>query len=178
MFSTFLSKHLNNKYYESDSTREASFNGGDYITFRGKLEGDAYFTTRLFKSHLHLSSSPITISFSVTSDETSKHGILLSFSSPSHETKSILVSRQESICRFNNMFLQCLATSAQTVSEWTVQETSLVLDGHRLTEISAFCYRPENLTKRTEYVALLGHLRSCSVPAETRDFTSGITVGH
>jgi mannosyl-glycoprotein endo-beta-N-acetylglucosaminidase len=114
----------------------------------------------------------------VTSDETSKHGILLSFSSPSHETKSILVSRQESICRFNNMFLQCLATSAQTVSEWTVQETSLVLDGHRLTEISAFCYRPENLTKRTEYVALLGHLRSCSVPAETRDFTSGITVGH
>ncbi|AEE80137.2 Ferritin/ribonucleotide reductase-like family protein [Arabidopsis thaliana] len=130
MFSTFLSKHLNNKYYESDSTREASFNGGDYITFRGKLEGDAYFTTRLFKSHLHLSSSPITISFSVTSDETSKHGILLSFSSPSHETKSILVSRQESICRFNNMFLQCLATSAQTVSEWTVQETSLVLDDH------------------------------------------------
>ncbi|AEE80136.1 Ferritin/ribonucleotide reductase-like family protein [Arabidopsis thaliana] len=111
-------------------TREASFNGGDYITFRGKLEGDAYFTTRLFKSHLHLSSSPITISFSVTSDETSKHGILLSFSSPSHETKSILVSRQESICRFNNMFLQCLATSAQTVSEWTVQETSLVLDDH------------------------------------------------
>lgn len=92
------------------------------------------------------------------SDETSKLGILLSFSSPSQKTKSILVAPQESIRRFNDMFLQCLATSAQTVSEWTVHETSLVMDGHTLTEISAFCYRPENLTKSVEYVALLGHI--------------------
>ncbi|EFH38707.1 glycosyl hydrolase family 85 protein [Arabidopsis lyrata subsp. lyrata] len=157
MFLTFLSKHLNN-YYEFDSAREGSFNRGGNIAFRGKLKGDAYFTTRLFKPHLQLSSSPITISYSVKSDETSKLGILLSFSSPSQKTKSILVAPQESIRRFNDMFLQCLATSAQTVSEWTVHETSLVMDGHTLTEISAFCYRPENLTKSVEYVALLGHI--------------------
>ncbi|KFK38487.1 hypothetical protein AALP_AA3G119600 [Arabis alpina] len=138
--------------------REASYNGGGNISFRGKLEGDACFTTRLFKPHLQLSSSPITISYSVKSDETSKLGIMLSFSSPSHETKSILVAPQEPIRKSNDTFLHCLATSLLTVSEWTVHETSLVMDGHTLTEISAFCYRPENSTKKPEYAALLGHI--------------------
>lgn len=94
----------------------------------------------------------------VKSDETSELGILLSFSSPSHGTKSILLMPQEPISSFNDVFLQCLATSSRTVSEWTVHETSLVMDGHTLTEISAFCYRSENLTKKPEYVALLGHI--------------------
>lgn len=94
----------------------------------------------------------------VKSDETSKLGIMLSFSSPSQETKSILVAPQEPIRKSNDMFLQCLATSSRTVSEWTVHETSLVMDGHTLTEISAFCYRSEKTTKRPEYVALLGHI--------------------
>ncbi|XP_010486748.1 PREDICTED: cytosolic endo-beta-N-acetylglucosaminidase 2-like [Camelina sativa] len=138
--------------------REASFNGGGNIAFRGKLEEDSSFTTRLFKPHLQLSSSPITISYSVKSDETSNIGILLSFSSPSHETKSILVAPQEPIRRSDDLLLQCLTTSPQTVSEWTVHETDLVMDGHTLTEISAFCYRPENSTKTAEYVALLGHI--------------------
>lgn len=92
------------------------------------------------------------------SDETSKLGILLSFSSPSQETKSVLVAPQEPIRRSNDMFFQCLTTPAQTVSEWTVHETSLVMDGLTLTEISALCYRTENSTKRAEYVALLGHI--------------------
>uniref|UniRef100_A0A1J3CL91 mannosyl-glycoprotein endo-beta-N-acetylglucosaminidase n=1 Tax=Noccaea caerulescens TaxID=107243 RepID=A0A1J3CL91_NOCCA len=138
--------------------REASYNGGGNIAFRGILEGDAYFTARLFKPHLQLSSSPITISYSVKSDETSKLGILLSFSSPLHETKSILLMPQEPIRRFNDMYLQCLATSSRTVSEWTVHETSLVMDGHTLTEISASCYRSEKSTKKPEYAALLGHI--------------------
>lgn len=94
----------------------------------------------------------------VKSDDTSKLGILLSFSSPSHETKSILVAPQEPIRSISDMFMQSLATSAQTVSEWTVHETSLIMDDHTLTEISAFCYRPENSTKSPEYVALLGHI--------------------
>ncbi|ESQ48930.1 hypothetical protein EUTSA_v10020200mg [Eutrema salsugineum] len=139
-------------------SREASYTGGGNIAFRGILKGDAYFTARLFKPHLQLSSSPITISYSVKSDETSKLGILLCFSSASHETKSILVAPEEPIGRFNHMFLQCLATSEQTVSEWTVHETSLVMDGHTLTEISAFCYGPENSTRGPEYAALLGHI--------------------
>ncbi|CAN6921489.1 unnamed protein product, partial [Brassica oleracea] len=135
-----------------------TYNGGGNIGFKGRLEGDVYFTARLFKPLLHLSSSPITVSYSVKSDETSKLGLLLGFSSPSHETKSILVAPQEPTPRLDHMFLKCLATSEQTVSEWTVYETSLVMDGHTLTEISAFCYRTENSTKTSEYVALLGHI--------------------
>ncbi|XP_018436572.2 cytosolic endo-beta-N-acetylglucosaminidase 2 isoform X2 [Raphanus sativus] len=139
--------------------REASYNGGGNIVFKGRLEGDVYFTARLFKPLLHLSSSPITISYSVKSDhETSKFGLLLCFSSPSRETKSILVAPKETTTRLDHMFLKCLVTSEQTVSEWTVHETSLVMDGHTLTEISAFCYRTENSTKTSEYVALLGHI--------------------
>ncbi|KAL0719673.1 hypothetical protein Bca4012_068997 [Brassica carinata] len=138
--------------------REASYNGGGNIVFKGRLEGDVSFTARLFKPLLHLSSSPITISYSVKSDETSKLGLLLCFSSPSHETKSILVAPQEPILTFDYMFLKCLVTSEQTVTEWTVHEASLVMDGYTLTEISAFCYRTENSTKTSEYVALLGHI--------------------
>ncbi|CAN7075345.1 unnamed protein product [Brassica oleracea var. botrytis] len=93
------------------------------------------------------------------SNETCKLGLLLSFSPASHGTKSILVAPQEPIPRLvDHMFLKCLVTSEQTVSEWTVHETSLVMDGHTLTEISAFCYGPENSTKTSEYVALLGHI--------------------
>ncbi|CAN7112769.1 unnamed protein product [Brassica rapa subsp. narinosa] len=113
--------------------REASYNGGGNIVFKGRLDGDVNFTARLFKPLLHLSSSPITVSYSVKSDETSKLGLLLCFSSPSHETKSILVAPQEPTSRFDHMFLKCLVASKQTVSEWTVHETSL-------------------------YVALLGHI--------------------
>ncbi|XP_013619045.1 PREDICTED: cytosolic endo-beta-N-acetylglucosaminidase 2-like isoform X1 [Brassica oleracea var. oleracea] len=139
--------------------REASYNGGGNIVFKGRLEGDVYFTARLFKPLLHLSSSPITVSYSVKSDETSKLGLLLRFSSPSHETKSILVAPQEPIpILVDHMFLKCLVTSEQTVSEWTVHETSLVMDEHTLIEIFAFCYGPENPTKTSEYVALLGHI--------------------
>ncbi|XP_009122391.1 cytosolic endo-beta-N-acetylglucosaminidase 2 isoform X2 [Brassica rapa] len=137
---------------------EASYNGGGNIVFKGRLEGDVYFTARLFKPLIHLSSSRITVSYSVKSDETSKLGLLLGFSSPSHETKSILVAPQEPTPRLDHMFLKCLVTSEQTVSEWTVHEASLVMDGHTLTEISAFCYKTENSTKTSEYVALLGHI--------------------
>ncbi|CAN6926444.1 hypothetical protein Bca4012_091053 [Brassica carinata] len=139
-------------------TRDASYNGGGNIVFKGRLKGDVYFTARLFKPLLQLSSSPITVSYSVKSDETCKLGLLLSFSSASHGTKSILVAPQEPIPRLDHMFLKCLVTSEQTVSEWTVHETSLVMDEHTLTEISAFCYRTENSTKASEYVALLGHI--------------------
>ncbi|CAN8259781.1 unnamed protein product [Cochlearia groenlandica] len=137
---------------------EASYNGGGNITFKGTLQRDAYFKARLFKPHLQLSSSPITVSYSVKSYHTSHLGIVLSFLSPSHTTKSVLVVPQESILRFEDMFLQCLVTSTQTISEWTVHETSLVMDGHTLTKISAFCYRSGNTTNRPEYTALLGHI--------------------
>nr|VDC77702.1 unnamed protein product [Brassica rapa] len=152
------SQMYNGKHMTLFSAGEASYNGGGNIVFNGRLDGDVNFTARLFKPLLHLSSSPITVSYSVKSDETSKLGLLLGFSSPSHQTKSILVAPQEPTPRLDHMFLKCLVTSEQTVSEWTVYETSLVMDGHTLTEISAFCYITENSTKTSEYVALLGHI--------------------
>ncbi|ESQ40461.1 hypothetical protein EUTSA_v10012879mg [Eutrema salsugineum] len=141
--------------------REASYNGGGNVSFRGKLKRNTHFTARLFKPQLQLSGSPISISYSVKSDERSVLGILLRFSSSSQETKSLLMAPNESIPRFSDMSLPCLLTSTRTTSNWTVHETNLVLDGHTLTEISAFCYRPDDLTEETntvEYFALLGHI--------------------
>ncbi|CAG7890520.1 unnamed protein product [Brassica rapa] len=48
------------------SAGEASYNGGGNIVFNGRLDGDVNFTARLFKPLLHLSSSPITVSYSVS----------------------------------------------------------------------------------------------------------------
>ncbi|CAH2074009.1 unnamed protein product [Thlaspi arvense] len=141
--------------------REASYNGGGNVSFRGKLKRGSHFTARLFKPQLQLPASPISISYSVKSDERSVLGILLRFSSSSKETKSLLMAPNESIHRFGDMFLPCLLTSTQTTSDWTVHETNLVPDGHTLTEISALCYRPGDLAEETntvEYFALLGHI--------------------
>ncbi|CAA7031976.1 unnamed protein product [Microthlaspi erraticum] len=144
--------------------REASYNGGGNVCFRGKLKRHEKFTARLFKPQLQLSSdSPISLSYSVKSDKRSVLGILLRFSSSSQETNSLLMAPDESIHRFgDDMFLPCLLTSTQTKSDWTVHETNIVLDGHTLTEISALCYRPNNdlseETNTTEYFALLGHI--------------------
>ncbi|XP_010423470.1 PREDICTED: cytosolic endo-beta-N-acetylglucosaminidase 1 [Camelina sativa] len=141
--------------------REASYNGGGNVCFRGKLKRNEHFTARLFKPQLQLSASPISISFSVKSDTRSELSILLQFSSPSNETKSLLMAPNDSISRVGNMFLPCHLTSTQTKSDWTVHETNLVLDGYTLTEISAFCSTPDDLTEEAntlEYFALLGHI--------------------
>ncbi|CAE6088023.1 unnamed protein product [Arabidopsis arenosa] len=150
---------LKHKY---GSGGEASYNGGGNVSFRGKLKRNAHFTARLFKPQLQLSSSPISISFSsfkFTHVSLWTGAFCLHFSSPSHETKSLLMVPNEFINRFGDMFLPRLLTSKQTTSGWTVHETNLVLDGHTLTEISAFCSRPDDLTEETntlEYFALLG----------------------
>ncbi|KFK24965.1 hypothetical protein AALP_AA8G048600 [Arabis alpina] len=140
---------------------EASYNGGGNVSFRGKLKRNAHFEARLFKPQLQLSASPISISYSVKLEGRSELGILLHFSTPSQETKSLLMAPNESVHRFHDTFLPCLLTSTQTKSDWTVHETNLVLDGHTLTEISALCYKPKDLTEETntlEYSALLGHI--------------------
>ncbi|CAH8292715.1 unnamed protein product [Eruca vesicaria subsp. sativa] len=139
-------------------SQEASYNGGGNISFKGKLKRNQHFTARLFKPNLQLSGSPISVSYSVKSDERSMLGILLSFSTPSQETKSLLMAPNEYMHRFGDMFLPCLR---RTTSDWTVYETNLLMDGHTLTEISALCYGPDDLgeEKNTKgYSALLGHI--------------------
>ncbi|CDY36298.1 BnaA01g31200D [Brassica napus] len=91
-----------------------------------------FLTLKKFKHNQRCVVFPLNC-IDVKSHETSNLGLLLGFSSPSHETKSILVAPQEPTPRLDHMFLKCLVTSEQTVSEWTVYETSL-------------------------YVALLGHI--------------------
>ncbi|KAF2579453.1 hypothetical protein F2Q68_00000146 [Brassica cretica] len=102
--------------------------------------------------------SNLTFSFLVKSDERSMLGILLRFSTPSQETKSLVMAPNEYMHRFGDMFLPCLR---RTTSDWTVHETNLLMDGHTLTEISALCYGPDDLAEETNtqgYSALLGHI--------------------
>lgn len=93
------------------------------------------------------------------SDERSMLGILLRFSTPSQETKSLVMAPNEYMHRFGDMyFLPCLR---RTKSDWTVHETNLIMDGHTLTEISALCCGPDDLAEETNtggYFALLGHI--------------------
>lgn len=92
------------------------------------------------------------------SDKSSLLGILLRFSTPSQETKSLVMAPNEYMHRFGDMFLPCLR---RTTSDWTVHETNLIMDGHTLTEISALCYGPDDLAEETNtqgYFALLGHI--------------------
>lgn len=47
------------------SFKEASYNGGGNITFRGTLKDDSYSLTRLFEADFVLGTLPITFTFSV-----------------------------------------------------------------------------------------------------------------
>ncbi|XP_010543918.1 PREDICTED: cytosolic endo-beta-N-acetylglucosaminidase 1 [Tarenaya hassleriana] len=160
--------------------QEASFNGGGNISFRGRLEEDAVFTARLFKPQLQLSDSPIFVTFSVKTEENSELGIQLHFSSPSQESKSLLLAPRrgtdESIPGFSDTCIPFPVLSSKTPSGWTIYHTSLVMNGHTLTEISTFCSRhckPSTETQRQEYFALLGYISiedSCPDPEKNGSF--------
>lgn len=52
--------------FANGSFEEASFSGGGNITFGGTLEGDAFFTTRLFLGELALGDVPVHFAYSVS----------------------------------------------------------------------------------------------------------------
>lgn len=63
---SFFALDLNKYIFANGSFKEASYSGGGNITFRGSLEGDAYFTTRLFQGELLLGNLPLQFIYSVS----------------------------------------------------------------------------------------------------------------
>ncbi|KAF4364036.1 hypothetical protein F8388_011828 [Cannabis sativa] len=153
----------------------ASYGGGSNITFKGRLnKGNAYFTTRLFHGKLPLGNSPLYFTYSVKSKADSLLGLILNFSSGAWEKKSVLLAPAK-VDHLSGKFSTVVTTrqleNLGASSEWTIQESSISLSEHTLTEISACCYRPDpqivkldddntsdQSTASVEYYAVLGHI--------------------
>lgn len=158
--------------------KEASYSGGGNITFRGSLEGDAYFTTRLFQGELILGNLPLQFIYSVKSDGSSMVGLSLEFSSSMLEKKSVLLASWGNTLltmnrfssKFSNVIMPRQAEKLDTAPEWVIQESSIAMNGYTLTGIHAVCYKSEpDIYKQelksdslspdpSEYYAVLGHI--------------------
>lgn len=62
----YYSLELKHIFFANCSFKEASYSGGGNITFKGTLDGDAYFTTRLFQGELVLGDLPVHFTYSVS----------------------------------------------------------------------------------------------------------------
>lgn len=54
------------KHVVNDSSKEASYSGGGNITFKGTLQGNDYFRTRLFLGEILLGNLPVHFTYSVS----------------------------------------------------------------------------------------------------------------
>ncbi|XP_012086781.1 cytosolic endo-beta-N-acetylglucosaminidase 1 isoform X1 [Jatropha curcas] len=152
--------------------KEASYNGGGNITFKGFLQDNAHITTRLFQGELDLGNQRFHLSYSVKSEGDSLLGLSLQFCSTTNEKKSVLVASQD-VNQFSSKFSQVVIArqikKTRMDTEWVIYEGSIALDGHKLTDIHAVCYklRPLHGELRSEYridgspvnyFAILGHI--------------------
>ncbi|XP_060964598.1 cytosolic endo-beta-N-acetylglucosaminidase 1-like [Cannabis sativa] len=154
--------------------KEGSYRGGSNITFKGSLKGSGDFTARLFLGELPLGNSPLYFTYSVKSKANSLLGLNLNFSSGAGEKKSVLLAPAK-VDHLSGKFSTVVTTrqleNLGASSEWTIQESSISLSGHTLTEISAYCYRSDHRivkldddntsdqsTASAEYYAVLGHI--------------------
>ncbi|PON51404.1 Glycoside hydrolase [Parasponia andersonii] len=151
---------------------DASYRGGSNITFKGNLQGNANFTTRLFLGELPLGDSPLQFTYSVKTEANSLLGLYLDFSSREGERKFVLLA-PGGVDHLSSKFSEVVTTrqveNLDTSSGWVIQESSISMSGHTLTEISALCYRPDPrflksddhgalVHSSAEYYAVLGHL--------------------
>ncbi|KAL3521256.1 hypothetical protein ACH5RR_019405 [Cinchona calisaya] len=182
--------------------KEASYSGGGNITFKGTLDGDAYFTARLFQGELVLGDLPVHFTYSVKSNGSSLLGLSLQFSSALKDKRSVLLaSRGNTLLtmnRFSSQFSSVImphrVTNVEAAPGWIMQESSIAMDGYTLTEIHAVCYMANPVVKgsqlepdghhpslsvgQSEYSAVLGHL-SIHTPSQNSDFppATSWTVG-
>ncbi|WCJ19946.1 Cytosolic endo-beta-N-acetylglucosaminidase 1 [Euphorbia peplus] len=135
--------------------KEASYNGGANLTFKGTLEGHNEFTTRLFQGNLVLGELPLYITYSVNSDPGSLIGLSFHFSSVLNERKSILITPHnlnKSSNNFDKVIVpRSLDTPETAVPGWTIQESSIQMNGYTLTEIHVVCYRPNPETRNLTF---------------------------
>ncbi|CAN6569020.1 unnamed protein product [Malus baccata var. baccata] len=156
--------------------KEASYSGGGNITFKGNLEDSDNFSTRLFQGDVLLGDLPLHFTYSVKSENNSRLGLHLVFSSSTlNERKSVLLVNWK-LNQFSSKFDKVIMTrqlETPGISPgWVMQKSSIRMNGYRLTEIHALCYRSkpefderrlksiseEGTQNSTEYYAVLGHI--------------------
>ncbi|KAF2319176.1 hypothetical protein GH714_013759 [Hevea brasiliensis] len=136
--------------------KEASYNGGGNITFKGFLEDSAVFTTRLFLAELPLGNQPLHLTYSVKSDGDSQLGLSLQFSSTNGERTSVLTASGD-MNKFTSKFSKVIMAHPVRKPEmdpgWVVYEGRIEMNECILTEIHAVCYKqkPKNGELRSEH---------------------------
>ncbi|XP_057989747.1 cytosolic endo-beta-N-acetylglucosaminidase 1-like isoform X2 [Hevea brasiliensis] len=136
--------------------KEASYNGGGNITFKGFLEDSAVFTTRLFLAELPLGNQPLHLTYSVKSDGDSQLGLSLQFSSTNGERTSVLTASGD-MYKFPSKFSKVIMAHPVRKPEmdpgWVVYEGRIEMNECILTEIHAVCYKlkPKNGELRSEH---------------------------
>lgn len=104
----------------------------------------------------------------VKSEGDSQLGLSLQFSSTMNKSMSILLASQE-IYQFSSKFSQVITTRTHekpgNSPGWVIQEASIAMNGYKLTEIHAVCYRskpefnkPRPAHNPVKYFAVLGHI--------------------
>ncbi|KAK1355099.1 Mannosyl-glycoprotein endo-beta-N-acetylglucosaminidase [Heracleum sosnowskyi] len=158
----------------STNVNEASYSGGGNITLQGSLDGDTYFTTRIFQGELLFGNLPVLFTFSVKSDVSSMVGLSLEFSSSMLEKTSVLLaSRGDTVLntkqlssKFTRVIMPHKVKRLDATPEWEIQESRLAMEGYTLTGIHIVCYKSkpdavnhEIVTRGpSEYNAVLGHI--------------------
>ncbi|XP_002273683.3 cytosolic endo-beta-N-acetylglucosaminidase 1 isoform X5 [Vitis vinifera] len=166
------------------NSKEASYSGGGNITFKGTLQGNDYFRTRLFLGEILLGNLPVHFTYSLKSDSSSLVGLSLEFSSTLNERMSVLLAAQGSTLltmnqfssKFSKVIMPHRVVKIEAAPGWVIQESSIAMNGYILTEIHAVCYKskPDFIDLKlnsgsdhldndlarspSNYYAVLGHL--------------------
>ncbi|XP_058787619.1 cytosolic endo-beta-N-acetylglucosaminidase 1-like [Vicia villosa] len=137
--------------------KEASYSGGGNLTFKGSLDKQTYFETKILQGEFLLTELPIHFTYSVKSNGNSSLGLKLVFTSNKDQTVSALLTSQE-VNHFSSKFDKVITTRKQkeVSSGWVINESEIEMNGYTLTEIYAVCYRSDS--SLSDYYALLGHI--------------------
>ncbi|XVF24182.1 hypothetical protein REPUB_Repub13aG0105400 [Reevesia pubescens] len=170
--------------------KEASYNGGGNLTFRGTLEAKASFSTRLFLGELVMGGLPVHFTYSVKLEGDSQVGLSLEFSSEMKGKKKLLLASHgtnQFSSKYDELIVPHQLRKPNMAPGWAIQESSIAMNGYTLTKIHAVCYKeqPENSVLRSEnqdpaeYFAVVGHIR-ISISDQNTEFppsTSWIVEG-
>ncbi|XP_058075128.1 cytosolic endo-beta-N-acetylglucosaminidase 1-like [Magnolia sinica] len=163
--------------------KDASYNGGGNITFKGSLEDSASFMTRLFQGALPLEDLPIHIIYSVNSDGSSLLGLSLGFSNTNGRA-SILIApggptflpMPHAMNKFDKVITPVRITDIEGEDPqpggWVLQKTSIKLDGYTLTDIDVVCYKKRKPSLHGS------SLDNTSTPITTAALDFSASLGH
>ncbi|KAK7305920.1 hypothetical protein VNO77_43833 [Canavalia gladiata] len=169
--------------------KEASYNGGGNITFKGSLGEQTYIESKIFQGEFLLSELPIHFIYSVKSDGNSSLGLKLEFTSTNDQRTSILLT-SHAVNHFSSKFSKVIMTQEYMGFSpgWVINEGVIAMNGYTLTGIFAVCYRSHSsfneigwqhrsddkvgtMASSSDYFALLGH-----ITIKTSDYKSEFPV--